>query len=79
MTGIVVFVLVLAAIFAIKAVSIMKMSDDVIWKSTAFSIIKPVAEDAVIPEEHTEGAVVEDKRSAIIPAPTFPRRHVSAA
>ena len=74
MVEIVVFTLVLVAIFAAKAASIMFMGEDAVEKSASFSWMKPgVAEQAVAWKMESEPA------RATVPVHVHVRRHPKAA
>ena len=64
MVGIAVFVVVLAVVFALKALSIVRMADDAIVKSTAFSWLAPKAQDAQDATAAAAAQAPEAKRSA---------------
>ena len=70
------FMIVLVAVFALKAASIVFAADDAIWKSTSFSWMKPKAEDTVVPASELQGA---EQGAAAVPVRVYGRRHVKVA
>lgn len=77
MVELVVIMLVLAIIFAVKAASIALMPDDVIWKSTSFSWMRPTAQDAVVPAEAVE--VAPKRETATVSVRAYSGRRPKAA
>ena len=59
MVEIAVLMIVLAAVFAAKAATVVLAADDTISKSASFSWMAPKPEDAVIPVSETMGAKQE--------------------
>ena len=57
MAQVALFVVVLVAVFAAKAVSIAFTADDIVSNCTSFCWMAPKPEDAVIPAAEQQGAV----------------------
>ena len=72
MVQVVVFAIVLVALFAVKAASIVMTRDDMVSMSSAFSWMAAKREDAVIPAEETEGA--REAAVSTVPVSAFGRR-----
>jgi hypothetical protein len=77
MVEIMLLVLVLAVVYAVKAVSIAKMGEDSIEKSVSFSWVKPERDAVESPAWKREAAA--SAAPAVAPVRVYARRHPNAA